>query len=1051
MTTTSIREAPASHHHRGAPRAARWNRRLAAAAAGAAALVGALAVPTAQHAAADTHPDAPVTLNRPVQVATYAGEQPALPAEVEVTTASGAVEMAPVDWATEDFGFDRHYRTSTVPGLVDGELPVTAAVEVVPAQTVYFVDSGARPATPAYDSVAALVGDGLRNAVADQQAGTDGWGYVNDGGTYVGVRSGDVGDKDETGLWARGRGSTSMPIIYRLPLEAGTYTATAGFREWWSGPRDMRVSVVAPTGETTVISPKVTVSSAAAARTAMVSGTFEIPSGGTAELRVEIAGGTEAPVIGWFGVARGEVAVDTTPLVVAAPTFTPGAGAFAVAQDVSLTSATDGAAIYYTTDGTAPSAVNGTRYAGPFTVAETTTIRAVAVKEGVTSPTATGTYSIEPVPEGGYEYVPVGRTWFDTDGSSIQAHGGGFLEHEGWYYWVGENKRHNSASFLSVNLYRSQDLKNWELVNEILTPESSPELVDAKVERPKLVYNEATETFVLWGHWERASDYSASHLMVATSPTIDGDYTFVRHYRPGVGEVGTDHGDPTYTGGDGLWGYGSRDFTVFKDPDSADAYLVSAEDHMTMRMYKLTDDYTDVDWESSYPLFEGMRREAPALVKAGDRYVLITSSQSGWYPNQALYSTTTDIADPHGWSELETVGNNTTFYSQPTNIMTLEGTDGSREYVYMGDRWNRHALGSSSYVWLPLDIDAEGDDVTMDYRPEWTFDAAAGSVSYPAEILVSEGKPVQATLADPAFPPAAANDGDDVNLNTSGDTSSYYKPAGTPFSWTVELEATEDLSRVDVAFRSYNGSETYSEFTVSGSTDGQTWTRIVDRSANRTVGFTSDAVAGEYRYVRVDVTRVVNDHNGNAASWAAGLVEVQVYSHDRTAPEIGITSPEAVTYGHHEFVDVDVEVTDDGEIASVVAALDGEELGDGGRIDLLGLALGEHTQTVTATDTAGNATTESVTFTVEATVASLQAALDRLAADGSVTDPDVVTELTEKLDAAAAALDSGRTAVAVRQLGAFESQLAAQAGKGITADAAALLTGDSAAVREALG
>ena len=33
-----------------------------------------------------------------------------------------------------------------------------------------------------------------------------------------------------------------------------------------------------------------------------------------------------------------------------------------------------------------------------------------------------------------------GSTWYDTDGELIQAHGGMILEHEGMYYWYGENK-----------------------------------------------------------------------------------------------------------------------------------------------------------------------------------------------------------------------------------------------------------------------------------------------------------------------------------------------------------------------------------------------------------------------------------------------------------------------------------------------------------------------------------------------------------------------------------------------------------------------------------
>ncbi|GAB3652225.1 hypothetical protein GCM10028833_24210 [Glycomyces tarimensis] len=482
-----------------------------------------------------------------------------------------------------------------------------------------------------------------------------------------------------------------------------------------------------------------------------------------------------------------------------------------------------------------------------------------------------------------YDTVPVGRTWNDTDGNPIQAHGGGFLEHDGWYYWVGENKRHDSALFLAVSLYRSQDLKNWEFAGDLLTRDTPGVCATGtydgeacKIERPKLVYNEATGTFVLWGHWETADSYAASHLVVATSDTIDGDYTIVRNFRPGVGEVATEHADPTYPGTDGKWGYGSRDFTVFQDPDSDAAYLVSSQDHLSMRVYPLTDDYTDVDWEASYPLFEGKRREAPALVRTPDGYAIITSAQSGWYPNQALYATTDDIADPGGWSELAPVGNNTTFYSQPTNIMTIEGADGERQYIYMGDRWNPDALGTSTYVWLPLRVD--GTDLSMGFHPEWSFDTDSGTVVVPGAELVSENRPVTADGTEANHPPTAANDGIAYNLNTSGDNTNYFKPAGVPFDWQVDLGRPRELARVDLSWRSYNGSETYSRYTVWGSVDGTDWTRLADRSGNATVGFTSDPLSGRYRYVRVDVADVVNDHNGNGAAWAAGLVEVQVYA-----------------------------------------------------------------------------------------------------------------------------------------------------------------------------
>ena len=33
-----------------------------------------------------------------------------------------------------------------------------------------------------------------------------------------------------------------------------------------------------------------------------------------------------------------------------------------------------------------------------------------------------------------------GTLWLDADGRSIQAHGGSILQHNGIFYWYGENK-----------------------------------------------------------------------------------------------------------------------------------------------------------------------------------------------------------------------------------------------------------------------------------------------------------------------------------------------------------------------------------------------------------------------------------------------------------------------------------------------------------------------------------------------------------------------------------------------------------------------------------
>lgn len=86
--------------------------------------------------------------------------------------------------------------------------------------------------------------------------------------------------------------------------------------------------------------------------------------------------------------------VGSTPNQVAAPTFSPNGGTFSVAQTVTLTSATSGATIRYTTDGSTPTA-SSPAYAAPLTVSATQTLRAIASKAGLTdSSVASATFTI---------------------------------------------------------------------------------------------------------------------------------------------------------------------------------------------------------------------------------------------------------------------------------------------------------------------------------------------------------------------------------------------------------------------------------------------------------------------------------------------------------------------------------------------------------------------------------------------------------------------------------------------------------------------------------
>lgn len=76
-----------------------------------------------------------------------------------------------------------------------------------------------------------------------------------------------------------------------------------------------------------------------------------------------------------------------------APIFSPESGTYSEAQSVTISCATAGVSIYYTTDGSDPT-TSSKKYTGAITISKTTTLKAIASKNNVTSSVASATYTI---------------------------------------------------------------------------------------------------------------------------------------------------------------------------------------------------------------------------------------------------------------------------------------------------------------------------------------------------------------------------------------------------------------------------------------------------------------------------------------------------------------------------------------------------------------------------------------------------------------------------------------------------------------------------------
>jgi beta-glucanase (GH16 family) len=373
------------------------------------------------------------------------------------------------------------------------------------------------------------------------------------------------------------------------------------------------------------------------------------------------------------------------------------------------------------------------------------------------------------------KFVP-GKIWPDSKGVPINAHGGGILIHKNTYYWFGEHKTEGEAGNLSnvgVHVYSSKNLYDWkdEGIALAMQDDTSSLLVKGSVvERPKVIYNKKTKTFVMWFHHElKGQGYKAALTGLAISKNVTGPYKYIKSVNPnantwpinfpkelqkvdqepkmeGVG-LHTQEGQKIVREGffvrrDFKKGQMARDMTLFVDDDGRAYHIHSSENNQTLHIAELTEDYQAFTGKYAR-ILEGKANEAPAIFKKDGKYYLISSGTTGWNPNPARLAVAENIFGP--WRELgdpsrgEEKQMKTTFWSQSTFIIPVIGRKDA--FIFMGDRWTPENAIDGRYIWLPIHFE-EGKPI-LRWHENWdlsVFNAQKQTNFSPGKIWLDNNR-----------------------------------------------------------------------------------------------------------------------------------------------------------------------------------------------------------------------------------------------------------------------------------------------------------------------
>lgn len=317
--------------------------------------------------------------------------------------------------------------------------------------------------------------------------------------------------------------------------------------------------------------------------------------------------------------------------------------------------------------------------------------------------------------------IKPGQPWLDVDGKPINAHGSCVVNHNGTYYWFGEDRTKSVSN--GVSCYKSDNLYDWKRVGLALATEGEMredmnDVAQGRLfERPKVAYNAETGKWVMWSHWENGSGYGEARVCVAVSDSVQGPYKLYKTFRP------NDHD--------------SRDQTLFVDTDGTAYHFGSTDMNTNMNVAQLRTDYLEPS-QNETKILKSKKCEAPAIFKVGDMYFGLFSGCTGWAPNPGRIAYSFDVLGDWEYDGTNFAVDNkrhTTYDSQSAYVFAVPGKENA--FVYVGDRWNPKDVGNSTQVWLPISM-RTGYPTVMWYD-DWNLDVFNDMYRYKRAAQIVKG------------------------------------------------------------------------------------------------------------------------------------------------------------------------------------------------------------------------------------------------------------------------------------------------------------------------